>query len=463
MLDYIHYTSIGITLLVIGTVGLYSARLVKSSGDFIIGGRKLGTMMVLAGIVGAFAGGTVTIGTAQMAYRYGISGIWFTLGAGAACLLLFFFLAKPLKEKGVDTISQFLSGYYGAGVAPWVAVFISLGMFIQMTVQMLASVPLTTSIFKVTPMGGLIMFAVFSAVLVIGGGHMGAALVGMLKLFLLTLTLFIAGVAGWIMLGGIHGIGRQFDGFPWFSMFPRGILTELAGGVSVVVGFISTQSFIQPVFAGKSLKSARWGSLLAAASFPCFGAAGVVVGMYMRSAYPDIDPVAALPLFLLLHLPSWLGGVGVATLLVSLLLTSSALALGIATLFSRDIFLQLKPGAGDKSQLMAARRAVFVAVVLSCAFGYFMLGDLILDWTYLSNALRGVTVFLPLLGAVFLPGKISYRAGFWAVTVPPALTVAWALSFPGMLHPLYIGLPLSAMIMAGGVLFPQVFEKLPGR
>lgn len=451
MLSIGQYASIGIVLSVIFVVGVYSARLVKSSSDFIIGGRKLGAVMVCGGIVGAFAGGTVTVGTAQMAYQYGVSGIWFTLGAGLACLILSFFLAKPLREKKVDTISQFLSGFYGGEVVPWVALFIATGMYIQLMVQMLASVPLLTSMFPVSAVGGLTLFALFSIMLILGGGFMGATLVGIFKLVLMSVTFFAAGVMSWGLLGGVEGIGQNLPDFPWLSMFPRGVLSELAGGMSVVVGFISTQSFIQPVFAGKDARAARAGSLMAAVVLPCFGLAGVMVGMYMRTAHPGIEPAAALPLFMLLHQPSWLGGMGVATLLVSLVLTASAMALGVSTLLSRDIYLLVRPAAGDREQLVAARLVVFVTVATACLFSYRILGDLILDWTYLSNALRGVTVFLPLVCAVFLSRRISPRIGIWAFTAPPLFTLAWAVFKPAGVHPLYVGLPVSLSILVAGV------------
>ncbi|MFZ5634249.1 MAG: sodium:solute symporter family protein [Bacillota bacterium] len=469
MLSSGHYASIVITLFLLILAGIYSTRLVKSSSDFIVGGRKLGTMMVCGGIVGAFVGGTVTIGTAQMAYQYGISGAWFTLGAGVSCLMLSFFLAGPLREKKVDTLSQFLSGFYGGAVAPRVAVFVAVGMFIQLAVQMLASAPLLTSILPVSPAAGLVLFACFSLVLVLGGGFMSTALVGLCKLMLLTLTLFIAGAVSWSWLGGFNGISLRFAGFPWLSMYPRGVLAELAGAMSVVVGFISTQSFVQPVFAGKNIRAARMGSLMAAVAIPCFGAAGVMVGLYMRSAHPDIDPAAALPLFMLLHQPAWLGGLGVATLLASLVLTASALALGVATLLSRDIYTLFRPAAGDKEQLAVARLVIIGITVSAWVFSYNILGDLILDWTYLSNALRGVTVFLPLVGAVFISHRLSARAGIWAVTVPPLSALAWALLFPHGLHPLYVGMPVSFVIMGAGILLPRSGdrraypEKLPGR
>lgn len=459
MLSSGQYASIGIVIMVISLVGLYSTRLVKSSSDFIIGGRKLGAAMVCGGIVGAFAGGTVTIGTAQMAYQYGISGLWFTLGAGMACLILSVFLARPLREKQVETVSQFLYGFYGGRVALWVAVFIALGMFIQLSVQMLASFPLVTSMIPVSPAGALAVFACLSVVLVLGGGFMGTTMVGFLKLLLMTATILTAGAMSWSLMGGFTGIGRHFSDFPWLSMFPRGVLTELAGGMSVVVGFISTQSFIQPVFAGKDVKAARAGSLMAAIVLPCLGLAGVMVGMYMRATHPGIDPAAALPLFMLLYQPAWLGGLGVATLLVSLVLTASALALGVSTLLSRDIYLLVRPGAGDKEKLVAARIVVFIVVALGCVFSYTILGDLILDWTYLSNALRGVTVFLPLVGAVFLSRRISAGTGIWAVTVPPLFTLVWAVFNLGRIHPLYVGMPLSMLIMTVGMLL-QARKKL---
>lgn len=454
MLSSGQYASIGMVILVISLVGLYSTRLVKSSTDFIIGGRKLGAMTVCGGIVGAFAGGTVTIGTAQMAYQYGISGMWFTLGAGMACMILSFFLARPMREKKVETVSQFLSSFYGGRVAPWVAIFIALGMFIQLGVQMLASVPLLTSMIPVSPAGGVLIFALFSVVLVLGGGFMSTTMVGFLKLLLMIATLFTAGAMSWGLMGGLNGIGRHFADFPWFSMFPRGVLTELAGGMSVVIGFISTQSFIQPVFAGRDVRAGRAGSFMAAVVLPCLGLAGVMVGMYMRSAHPGIDPAAALPLFMILHQPDWLGGLGVATLLVSLVLTAGALALGVSTLLSRDIYLLIRPAAGDKEQLAAARMVIFAVLALGCAFSYTILGDLILDWTYLSNALRGVTVFLPLIGAIFLSRRLSTQIGIWAVTVPPLFTLAWAALSPGSLHPLYVGMPMSLLIVVVGVVFP---------
>ena len=50
--------------------------------------------------MGTLVGGASTIGTAQLAYSFGFSAWWFTLGAGLGCVMLaaFYVLASVLTE-----------------------------------------------------------------------------------------------------------------------------------------------------------------------------------------------------------------------------------------------------------------------------------------------------------------------------------------------------------------------------
>ena len=52
------------------------------------GGGKIGFGVVAGLIMGTLVGGSSTVGTAQLAYNYGMSAWWFTLGGGIACLVL---------------------------------------------------------------------------------------------------------------------------------------------------------------------------------------------------------------------------------------------------------------------------------------------------------------------------------------------------------------------------------------
>lgn len=75
-----HYIGAIVVLVLITAVGIYSGRCVSSAGDFASGGRKAGIGVVAGSIIGTLVGGASTIGTAQLAFNYGFSAWWFTLG-----------------------------------------------------------------------------------------------------------------------------------------------------------------------------------------------------------------------------------------------------------------------------------------------------------------------------------------------------------------------------------------------
>jgi len=176
MITHTHYLSAIIIILIISLTGVYSARHVRTPADFSVGGRQLSSTLVGSFLIGAFIGGTSTVGTAQMAYQYGISAVWFTLGGGLACLVMGLFLARPLREREVDTVSQFLAGVYGDQVRPWVALYTSVAIFIQIAAQTLAAIPLIAGVLPVSPPWAAVIFTfMLTAYVVFGGGSGGPA------------------------------------------------------------------------------------------------------------------------------------------------------------------------------------------------------------------------------------------------------------------------------------------------
>ncbi|MEW6274768.1 MAG: sodium:solute symporter family protein [Bacillota bacterium] len=462
MISSVHLTGILLTFIIVSALGVYSVRYVKSSRDFAVGSRSMGPVLVAASVIASFVGGTSIIGTAQMAFHYGVSGIWFTLGAGISCLIAGLFLARPLREAEVDTIPQFLQRAYARPVGAWASLFISLGMYIQIIAQLLAAIPLLRAILPLNPLqSGAVALAIIIGC-VIFGGFWGTSLVGLLKTALLCISLFAAGIAGFGLIGGWPGLRTAFPPEPWFSMFPHGAAAELAAGFSVVVGFVSTQAYLQPIFASKDVRAARAGALLVAVLVPLIGAAGVLVGMFMRVRAPLIDPGQAVPRFVLEYLPPWLGGVAVATLFISLIMTGASLLLSVSIMFTQDVYREFfRRRAKDRELLIVSRTLIFLLAVVALFFTYTNVNSLILKWAFLSMTLRGVTVFLPLLGAIFLRDKIHPRAGLLAVSVAPAAALAWAVAFPGGIDPFYIGIALSAAFLTGGMIFRRKSHAHP--
>lgn len=442
--------------MLVGCAGIYAAKFVRTDTDFTVGGRKMGPVLISGSLVGSFIGGTSTIGTAQMAFEYGFCGIWFTLGAGLGCILMGLLLAGPLREKKVETVSQYLATVYGNNVAPWVAVYTSVGMFIQIGAQVLAAIPLLVIIFGLDPAQAAALAVAMIILYVIAGGFWAASLVGLIKLVLIYLSMLAAGFMGLYFLGGFTGMQAALPAEPYLTLFPRGVGKELAGVFSVVIGFASTQTYLQPVFAASNIKAARRGAIFAGLLIPVIGIASVMVGMFMRAENPRLNPASALPHFIFYYMPPWLGGITVATLLISLVLTGAALSLGISTVLGRDLYFRFRSRAQSKEMLLVSRGLVLLVGLGALVMVTANIHSLILHWAFLSMALRGVTVFIPLAAAIFLAGRVDAFWGRIAVIAAPLLTIVWAFAFPDTIDPLYAGLAISAAILAIGYFFPKM-------
>ena len=85
------YVGLIATLAVIVGLSIWSGTKAKTGG-------KIGTPVVAGLIMGTLVGGSSTVGTAQLAYSFGLSAWWFTLGAGIACVILALVYAKPLRR-----------------------------------------------------------------------------------------------------------------------------------------------------------------------------------------------------------------------------------------------------------------------------------------------------------------------------------------------------------------------------
>lgn len=451
MLTLQHYIGFFLTLVVTAGVSIFSLRFVKTASDFSVGGRNLGPGLVAGYLVGSFVGGTSTVGTAQVAYSFGVSGIWFTLGAGISCLIMGLFLAKPMREAEVDTIPQFLGNNYGPQVITWASTYTTVGMFIQVIAQVLSAIPLLMSLVPVTEMQAAIFSTGLIAFYIFFGGFWGTSLVGIFKTFLIYGSLGVAGLYSISLLGGMGGLVKALPPFPWFSLFPSGISKELAAGFSVVVGVASTQTYMQALFAGKNVRASRIGVFFAAILIPVIGAASVMIGLFMRVNYPDINPALALPLFITTKLHPLFGGVVLAALLISLVMTGASLTLGVCTILSQDIYKKIfRPDASDVELLKVSRILILIVAGAILWLVTTNLNSMILKWAFLSMALRGVTVFIPLLGAVFFKRYISPKAGVGAVIIAPMVALTWPMWKPINIEPLYVGVFSSILILLSG-------------
>ena len=333
--------------------------------------------------MGTLVGGASTVGTVQLAFLYGLSAWWFTLGSGLACLFLGLAVAPALRKGMVETIPQFISRFHGERARVWASIFSALGMFVHIVAQLLACGAILATLFDLSILTGAILSSLLVAIFTLAGGMRSAGVLGLVKLLLLYLTMMTAGVLAFSLTGGWTGMRSAFPEYPWFSPFGYGVKEGTSDLVSMLVGVISTQTYLQAVFSARNESVARRGALISAVLIPPLGIMGISVGLFMRHAHPQIDSARALPAFLLEHFPPVLSGAAFAALLIAAVGTASGLTLGVGTTLKVDILSKLK--MSGKNELAVSRLITLGVLLAALGILLFNLHSAIMRWSFLSK------------------------------------------------------------------------------
>lgn len=437
-------------LLITVWTGLAAKRQVRGASDFTNASGKLRTGAVMGALVGGFVGGTSIVGTGEMAFRHGITGFWFTLGGGAAIILLGGF-AKQLREMQVETLPALFGKLYGQPAQLGASIFLSLGMFIQLIAQILAALPLLTTFGK----GSVAIVAIIPAALIMAyvllGGFIGASRVGSLKTLLLMCLLVGTGI--YLAYALPFPTYEKWYAEGRMSLWSSGAGSAWAQGGAMLIGIFSTQAYLQPIFAAKSPADARKGSFIAGTLIMVIGLLSTWIGMFMHEQNPSLPPREAITAFFYLYTPDWVAGSAYGVILLSVVMTGAALALSIGTIFNQDV---IQPYTSrfqqDWAKVGLSRFFIFLSIALAYLIVCSSANSLILEWAFLSMTLRGVTIYLPVMAYLLKFGAIHPKwvtVSVWGAPIS-SLVWTWTLLPTTGIDPFYIGGGVSlAALMIG--------------
>ena len=482
-ISFYHILGIILSVVLIEVVGVMSSRKVKSADDFSRAGGKAGTWVVCGTIMGTLIGGQSTVGTAQLAFTYGISAWWFTLGAALGCVVLAIGYVVPLRRSGCATLLEVVSKEYGKKAEVLGSVLCSLGMFVSVVAQILSASALLMTLFPIK----FYLAAAFSCLImmmfVVFGGLWSAGIGGVVKLILLCISSLAGGIIVLSLTDGYHGIMTAIEEMMAFFKTPqsdvsafvserynnllaRGAAKDIGSCLSVILGVLATQSYAQGIWAAKSDSVACKGALISAVLTIPIGAACVLIGLYMRGHYVTADEMdmvieagnalpenigimattaQAFPLFITHCMPEFLGGIVLGTLLITVIIGGSGLTLGSSTILVRDVFMKIKPSLSESSKNLKVSRLTIVGILLMSVFvAATFSGSFINDLGFLSMGLRSTAVFVPLTLALFFPKRFKYQ---WIITSiivgTAALILTQILKLP--VDGIFVGLGVSVL------------------
>ena len=472
-ISFYHILGLVLSILLIEAVGILSVRRVKNESDFSTGGGRAGTWVVTGTIIGTLVGGQSTVGTAQLAFSFGISAWWFTLGMALGCVVLAIGYVVPLRRSGSTTLLEIVRKEYGRKAEITGSLLCSFGMFISIVAQVLSAAALLMTLFGIPFWLSAVLSAIIMTLYVVFGGLWSAGIGGVVKIIMLCLSALAAGAIVLFLTKGYSGLIdsihhillstdlQSVSGLETVSdvnlkyqyPFARGISKDVGSCLSVILGVLSTQTYAQAIWSGRSNSIARKGAMISALISIPIGFACVMVGMYMRAHYVTVAEVDALtaigkaipeglgvmassaqafPMFVVTHMPKFLGGIVLGTLLITIIIGGSGLTLGASTILVKDVF---KP----QNKLMVSRLTIvgiqIIAITIAASFS----GSYINDLGFLSMGLRTTATFVPLTLALFFPGKFKPKWVFFSIIFGTGcLIFAELVSLP--VDSIYVGL-----------------------
>ncbi len=168
--------------------------------------------------------------------------------------------------------------------------------------------------FTMPRLWSLIVGAVLIMLFVLFGGIRSAGAGGIVKLILLYCGSVATGIVVWKLAGGYTGLRESISTLVdsstlssinsltsaetfhqrYGNMLARGVMKDLGGCLSIVLGVVSTQTYAQCIWSGASTAKARRGALYCAFFIPVIGIACTLVGIFMRGHYVTADELAAM-------------------------------------------------------------------------------------------------------------------------------------------------------------------------
>lgn len=482
------YQIAGIVLavLLIEIVGVVSMKKVKNASDFITGSGRAGLWVVVGTIMGTLVGGQSTIGTAQLAFSYGFSAWWFTMGAALGCVVLGIGYAIPLRRSGSTTLMEVISMEYGKKAEMTGSVLCSLGLFVSIVAQVLSASALLMTLFPMRFTTAALLSIAIMAVYVVFGGLWSAGIGGIVKLILLSLSALAGGIMVLVFSGGYSGLmdsivnllnntdmstvtelhSRADVNGRYNYIFSRGVSKDVGSCISVILGVLATQSYAQGIWAARTDSVARKACMVSALLTIPIGVACALVGMYMRAHYVTADEAQmltdmgmalpegvgmihntaqAFPVFITDNMPEFVGGIVLGALLITVVIGGSGLTLGASTILVRDVIMRLSSRFKNTgSNIMVSRCTILMILALAMITASSFSGTFINDLGFLSMGLRTTAAFVPLTLALFMPGRFSSKWIFISIIIGTAtLIVSNVSNLP--LEPLYVGLGVSLL------------------
>jgi solute:Na+ symporter, SSS family len=461
-------------LVVTIAIGLYAAKFVSNSKDYLVAGRGLPLYMNVATVFATWFGAETVLSVSATFVKDGLGGIPADpFGASFCLVFVALFFARAFYRMDLLTIGDFYKKRYGKGVEVLTSLAVTLSYLGWTSAQLTALGIVFNSLSQgaISLDQGILIGAVIVLIYTTFGGMWSVALTDLFQSVVIVVGLIYVAFLVSGMAGGVGKVVAHASEAGKFQFWPTGGSKEwwlFAGAwITMAIGSIPQQDVFQRVTSAKNENTAVKGSLLGALAYFCFA----FVPIFLAYAALLVDPKMVEPLLqsegrevqlilpnlVLNHMPMFAQVMFFGALLSAILSTASGALLAPTALFTENVLKPLFGDMSDKRFLVLLRT---VLVFFTAGVLIFALNNTSTMYEMVQNAYKVTLVgaFVPLVCGIYW-----HRASTQGALVSSLVgLVVWGICekffAEADIPPQLVGLAASAIGMVAGSLAPQLVK-----
>nr|MBS0038328.1 sodium:solute symporter family protein [Saprospiraceae bacterium] len=426
-MNWIDISIFVIYMIAVLAVGYYFYLKNKSTEDYYVGGRKMGSLHIGLSVVATDVGGGFSIGLGGLGFIMGLSGSWMLFtGLLGAWLAAVFLIPKIKNNRAFDrflTFPQIFGHHYGPVVALVAGIISAIGYAGFTSSQLLAGAKLADGAFPTVDLhSALVVMGIIAVVYTVMGGLKAVIYTDTFQWMILMGGLIFIGIPiAYMEIGGMEAI-RQSVQPGHLSLTNIRWQTIVNWGITIIPIWFVGMTLYQRIFACRDVKTAKRAWYLAGIfEYPIMAFMGVLLGLFARVAadqgmfvelgamnMEEVDPETGLPMLLRHVMPVGLLGLILAAYFSAILSTADSCLMASSGNVVTDVLGTLKKKKWmPKSEIRMSQLVTLIIGALALVLAMSITN--VIDLMLRSYSFMVAGLFVPVIGALYW--KKSSTAG----------------------------------------------------
>ncbi len=406
--------------LILIAVSLWRSRGVTSHDDFAVAGRSVPVALLVGTLVCTWIGSGSLFGGAGLAFRSGVSELWFSFG-GWVGLVAAYFLAGRVRRIAQYTVPDLLEQRYNAaarilGTVSIILAYVTIAAYQFRGGGWIISIVTDGA---VSPEAGVLITALAIVSFTALAGMVSIVTVDIFNGIIITLAILLALPYMVFQMGGVSEVVNRLPAEHMTVLGGHNVLWVIGVATPTFLLLLGESGMYQKFFSAKNSKAARQAVLGMVAGVILIETTLALLAIVGRAQFPDLAEQTSVVgraasetviLYIARHgLPLAGGAILLAAAVAIVLSTGNTFLLVPSTNVSRDIYQRFIKRDATERQKVNIQRA---AIVVFGALGLVLLTQFqtVLSMALYAYSLVGASL-TPALLACFLWKRVTAEGG----------------------------------------------------